>query len=400
MNKEMRTLFVAMIVVAVISVAAFSLLSDYTNDHHGGVSPEEGGEKEEEITWPITVKDLNGHEVSISKTVERVAVTDLGSLELFATVYGDGWEDLVCAMPAKVSPKDQSLESYIVKTWPKLASLRTIPDLESAFAADPVSAAQAIVDSKPDLVILPKSVTDSYKGSLDGFYAKLDEAGVGYFHMMFYTVGFTDTVSKDNIGQMSKLLQKEERGSEIGFFYDFAYAVVKDRLAAKTDTLRFYVEVPTSASAYGNVTAYGFPEIDILGYNIQNDYGGGNNLDFTLEKMKECEADWIVLFGTPYYEDKQLLGYFVEEDDEALAACLAQYLARDGWSDLDAVKNKHVCFRYGELRYGIAGVYDLCQLANAIDKSLLSDDELQTIVANISDYMPWDLEGTFSYMMA
>ncbi len=390
----------AMIVVAVISVAAFSLLSDYTSNHHGGEIPDEGGEKEEETTWPITAKDINGHDVSISKTVERVAVTDLGSLELFATVYGDGWENLVCAMPADVSPKDKSLEDYIYKTWPKLASLPKIPDLGSAFAADPASAAQALIDTKPDLVILPKSVTDLYKDSLDGFYAKLDQASIPYFHMMFYTAAFTDTVSTDNIGQMSKLLQKEKRGSEIGFFYDFAYAVVKDRIAAKTDTLRFYVEVPTSASAYGNVTAYGFPEIDFLGYNIQNDYGGGNNSDFTLDKMKECNADWIVLYGTPYYEDKQLLGYFVDEDDEALAACLAQYLAREGWSDLDAVKNKHVCFRYGELRYGIAGVYDLCQLANAIDKSLVSDDELKTIIANISDYMPWDLKGTFSYMMA
>ncbi len=399
MNKDMRLLFVAMLVVAVISVAAFSLLSNYTNNNAGDDSPDD--DKEEETTWPITVKDPNGHQVTINETVKRVAVTDLSTLEVFATAYGDGWEDLVCAMPSDISSKDPSLGNYISKTWPQLSSLPKIPALDSALSSDPIAVAESIVDSKPDLVILPKYVTDGFKDSLDGFYAKLDQAGVPYFNMMFYTAGLAGDVFDENIGQICKLLEKEQRGSDIGFFYDFTYAVVKSRLLDKTDTIRFYVEVPTTTpSSYGNVTAYGFPEIDILGYNIQKDYGGGNNYDFNLDKMKECDVDWIVLVGTPYYEDEQLLGYFVEKDEVGLSAYMAQFLARDGWSDLDAVKNKHVCLRYGELRYGIAGIYDLCQFANAIDKELISDDELQTVIKNLKDYLPWGFEGTFTYMMA
>ncbi len=398
MNKDMRLLFVAMLVVAVISVAAFSLLSDYTNNNAGDDSSDDEKE-EEETTWPITVMDLAGHKVSIDDAIERVAVTDISTLELFAVAYGEGWEDVICTMPAEISSKDPSLGSHISETWPKLSSLPKIPDLDAAFASDPGSAAQAIVDAKPDLVILPKVITDRFSDALDGFYAKLDQAGIPYFHMMFYALGFSDSVSGDNIGQLCKLLQKDVRGDDVCLFYDLAIAIVKSRLSENAD-IRFYVEAPAAdPSVYGTVSSYGYPEVEFIGYNIQKDYGGGESTDFDLKKMVECKADWILLVGTPYYEGKQLLGYYVDDDDEALAACMSQYLARDGWSDLDAVKNKHVCLCYGELRYGIGGLYDLYKLANIVDKTVVADDDLESVIKHLNEYLPWSFEGTFTYVM-
>lgn len=397
MNKDMRLLLVAMLVVAVISVAAFSLLSNYSNNNS-----DEGGDvpPKDVPVWPITALDLAGHKVSINDTIKRVAVTDLSTLEVFATAYGEGWEDMICAMPEDYSSKDPSLGSHISKTWPKLSSLPTIPDLETAFASNPNSVAKAIADAKPDLVILPKAVTDRFLDSLDGFYSTLDQAGVPYFHMMFYALGLSDSVSGDNIGQLCKLLQKDVRGDEVCLVYDLAVALIKDRLKNRTDTIRFYVEAPAAdPSVYGTVSSYGYPEVDIIGYNIQKDYGGGENTSFDLAKMVECKADWILLVGTPYYDGKQLLGYYVDEGKESLSACMAQYLAREGWSDLDAVKNKHVCLCYGELRYGIGGIYDLFKLANTVDKTLVSDDDLQTIVKQLNKHLPWSFDGTFTYVM-
>ena len=312
MNKDMRLLLVAMLVVAVISVAAFSLLSNYSNNNS-----DEGGDvpPKDVPVWPITALDLAGHKVSINDTIKRVAVTDLSTLEVFATAYGEGWEDMICAMPEDYSSKDPSLGSHISKTWPKLSSLPTIPDLETAFASNPNSVAKAIADAKPDLVILPKAVTDRFPDSLDGFYSTLDQAGVPYFHMMFYALGLSDSVSGDNIGQLCKLLQKDVRGDEVCLVYDLAVALIKDRLKNRTDTIRFYVEAPAANPfVYGTVSSYGYPEVDIIGYNIQKDYGGGENTSFDLAKMVECKADWILLVGTPYYDGKQLLGYYVDED--------------------------------------------------------------------------------------
>ncbi|MBR4181506.1 MAG: hypothetical protein IKQ57_05170, partial [Candidatus Methanomethylophilaceae archaeon] len=141
----MRLLLVAMLVVAVISVAAFSLLSNYSNNNS-----DEGGDVPPDVpVWPITALDLAGHKVSINDTIKRVAVTDLSTLEVFATAYGEGWEDMICAMPEDYSSKDPSLGSHISKTWPKLSSLPTIPDLETAFASNPNSVAKAIADAKP-----------------------------------------------------------------------------------------------------------------------------------------------------------------------------------------------------------------------------------------------------------
>lgn len=396
MNKDMRLLLVAMLVVAVISVAAFSLLSNFSNNNGDG-----GGDvPPKEDVWPITALDLAGHKVSINDTIKRVAVTDLSTLEVFATAYGAGWENMICAMPEGYSSKDPSLGSHISKTWPKLSSLPTIPDLETAFASNPNSVAKAIVDAKPDLVILPKAITDRFPDSLGGFYSALDQSGVPYFHMMFYALGLGDSVSVDNIGQLCKLLQKDVRGDEVCLVYDLAVALLKDRLKNRTDTIRFYVEVPADdPSVYGTVSSYGFPEVDLIGYNIQKDYGGGENTDFDLAKMVECKADWILLVGTPYYEGKQKLGYYVDEDKQSLSACMAQYIAREGWSDLDAVKNKHVCLCYGELRYGIGGIYDLYKLANTIDKTLAADGELQTIINHLNKHLPWGFEGVFTYVM-
>jgi len=376
--------------IAVVAVAAIAIVAvNGGNDNGSSDKPFEA----------FTVEDLAGNKVTISKEIKRVAITDVSTLELFATAYGEGWDKVVCMMPADISSRDMSLGSYIEKTWPELSKLPKCPDMFSGFSTNPLSVSEAIIDANPDFVLLAKSYIDYFPGALDGFFNMLKKADIPYFETMFYTWGLSEGIADKNFTPLGKILQKEDRAKDMVKFYDEKLKIVKDRVSGRSgDTIRFYGEVPVKPSTYGTVSAYGFPEIDILGYNIQNDYGGGYNFSFNLEKMIECQADWIVIISTAYYGDKQLTGYFVQKDEKSLQSAMDEYLSRDGWSELDAVKNKHVCFRYGEMRNGLAGLYDLYDLANIVDEKIVSDKELADLTAGLNKFMPWKIDGTFSYV--
>ena len=55
---------------------------------------------------------------------------------------------------------------------------------------------------------------------------------------------------------------------------------------------------------------------------------------------------------------------------------------------------------YGELRNSVSSIYNAYQMANIIDKSLVSDAELAKLEADLGSVLPWAFSGYFGYVMA
>ncbi|MBE6528835.1 MAG: hypothetical protein E7Z64_06750 [Thermoplasmata archaeon] len=350
-----------------------------------------------ELDQPITVKDALGKSVNVKYKIDRVALTDGASIEFFASSWGDGWEDHVCMMPEDLSSRDAYLGDYIEKTWPKLSKLPKCPDLYVSLASNPNAVAEKIMETNPDLVILPGS-TMSWLQGIDGFYKIFADSDIPVFNTMFYTIGLTETVADVNYGAMGKILQKEDRCNRIVKFHNDSLAALKDKLKSHDKSVKIYYEVPgADASQYGNVVNMGVPEVNLIGTNVLT--GVPMDSQYNIEKMNRADPDWIFIVDTSYYSGKQSFGMFAPEDKAAAAATLAKYTSRDGWSDLDAVKDKHVALIYGELRHGVTSLFSAYQMANIINKSVVSDEELSQFEKDISTVLPWEFKGYFGYVM-
>jgi ABC-type Fe3+-hydroxamate transport system substrate-binding protein len=198
---------------------------------------------------------------------------------------------------------------------------------------------------------------------------------------------------------MGKILQKDARCNAIVAFHNEKLAVLKSKLASHDKSVRIYYEIPgVTASAYGSVINMGVPEVDLLGTNVLS--GVPVDMEYNIEKMTIADPDWIFIVDTSYYSGDQCMGFFTKKDDSKAAATLSQYTSRNGWSDLDAVKDKHVALVYGELRHSVSSLYNAYQMANIIDKGLVSDAELAQLETDLGTVLPWKFSGYFGYVMA
>ena len=350
------------------------------------------------LDQPITVKDALGSDVTVKHKIDKVALTDISTVEFFASCWGEGWADHVCMMPGNISSRDASLGKYIYDTWPNLSKLPKCPDLFTSMGSNPNAVAEKILDTDPDLVVLP-GATMAWITGLEGFYKLFSNSGVPVFNTMFYTNGLTEIVAEPNYGSMGKILQKDARCNAIVAFHNEKLAVLKSKLASHDKSVRIYYEIPgVTASAYGSVINMGVPEVDLLGTNVLS--GVPVDMEYNIEKMTIADPDWIFIVDTSYYSGDQCMGFFTKKDDSKAASTLSQYTSRDGWSDLDAVKDKHVALVYGELRHSVSSLYTAYQMANIIDKGLVSDAELAQLETDLGTVLPWKFSGYFGYVMA
>lgn len=335
--------------------------------------------------------------MTVKYKVDRVALTEMAHVEFFASCWGEGWEKHVCMMPEDITTRDASLGKYISEKWPSLSSVPKCPDLYASLGSNPNAVAEKILDTNPDLVILPGS-TMAWLEGLDGFYKLFSDSEVPVFNSMFYTSGLTETVAGLNYGSMGKILQKEDICNKIVKFHDDNLAAIKAKLQTFAKTNKIYYEVPgADAKTYGSVVNMGVPEIGFVGTNVLS--GAPMDNTYNIEKMTAADPDWIFLVDTSYYSGEQNLGYFIDEDKAKFSAALAKYTARDGWSDLDAVKDKHVALVYGELRFSVTSLYNLVMMVNILDNTVVTDEELDQFEKSLSAVLPWEFKGSFFYVM-
>ncbi len=383
---------VAVVIIAIVAVAAFVTLSGNGNQSTPDTPDTPSFE-------PVVVTDAIGNQVTVKNKVDRVALTELAHVELFATIYGEGWENHVCMMPEDISTRDASLGAYIEKTWPVLKNVPKCPDLYASLASNPTGVAEQILNTEPDLVILP-GATMMWLTGIDSFYKLFSDSEVPVFISTFYTLGLTDSIVELNYGSLGKIFGTEDRTNEIVKMYQNSLKTVKDRLAGKSiDDTRIFYEVPyADVSNYGGVVNMGVPEVDILGYNVLKDLGVPMDNEYNLEKLVKADPDWIFLVDTSYYGMDQLTGYFMKEDTQKAQATLQKIIdARGGWADLDAVKDGHLVLLYGEFRFTFTDLFNLYLMASIIYDDVVSQKDIDDLMSGFSKYLPWKFEGFFSY---
>lgn len=360
------------------------------------------GDDEKEVSGDtITVTDSSGREVTVSLPVERVAICDPTIVEIFAMSVGDDWADYVCLLPEDITTREPSKWAQLLEQWPQLADVPRCADMFASGAAG--FPAQDIIESDPDLVLLP-GATVNWDPGMPQQVEGLENSGIAVVYIEFYDKSFTDGISESNYGILGDIMGTSKTADRVVEFYNDKVQEVRDKLASvEAKDFTFYVEIPSNdPSLYGSVVAMGCPEFNILGGTNICSNPAGYDTEWNLGKMQEPDGngpDYIVIISSGYYGADAILGYGCDPTEAECQAELQKYLDRAGWSDLDAVKNGNVMMNYGELRNSVFGLVDLYSVGSLIYPELFTQEDIDEIIQTLDSLCPFGFSGTWSYSM-
>lgn len=378
-----KTAIVIVAVVAIAIVAAF-IATNGTDDEQKGDS--------------ITVVDAAGREVSVALPVEKVAILEPTAIEVFAGAVGDGWEDYIALLSKDITTREASKWSILTEKYPSLKSVPLTGDLYSTGTIP----SEDVISSGATLALI-SGPTAAYMPGIDDQTASLERAGVSVIYIEFYDKSFTEGIAEKNYGLIGEIMGTTDVSDRIVSFYNEKVGHVKDVLAANPDKAKgftFSMEMPMDDGSYGNFVSIGTPEMILLGGTNICTAPGGADFNWSLEKMQAPDGDgpdFIFLVNTGYFGSKAIMGHGVEPSAVDCEKIIDVCKARDGWSDLSAVKNGNIALIYGELRNSAFGLVDLYNAAAIIYPELFGQDDVDAVVAGLDDLTPFGFSGTWAY---
>lgn len=338
-----------------------------------------------------TLTDLAGRKVSLELPVNKVVLPGWsGSGNPFYTILalmGEEGLNTIVGM-------DHGLRDYRHWIWNKLSEtypqLNSIPDV----GRPPEINVEKIISLKPDVVLLPMQTFESVKDSI----ILLEKAGIPVVLNDYHAQTLENHIQ--SIELIGKLLGRQDRASELVAFYKKQCAIVEDRLAAKSPAKpRIYIEVGTDHDEYQNT--YGNAMWGALAQRA-----GGDNIALGVierwgpaspEFVLKSNPEVIVLTGSNWPERPRslMLGYNAVADDSRDR--LDAFLARPGWSNLDATKNKRVHGIHHGLAREIWDFYALQTLAKWFHPELFADlDPLENFKLFHKEFFGIEYSGTWA----
>ncbi len=347
---------------------------------------------EPEAPSTIEVTDMKGRTVSLPSDIQRVVVT-FNMEEYFAVAGEDGINKLVGWSHKYWEGRRQDAYDAFTAVYPQLAD---IPDV--GYNGD--ISIEAIIAVQPDVVLA--SSTGSNYNALEPAFDNLRAAGIECVFFDFHKQ--TVETHCQSVQLLGKILGKETRADEIAAFYTEQMALVTDRLAdlKDEDRPRVYMEFSMGPGQFGNTWSeqmWGALIRTCGGTNIAAGMEGAS-VDIAPEQIISSNPEVIIFTCSPREDvsDNVVLGYGA---DEALAReHLEAYKGRDGWADLDAVKNNRMGALYHDLSRHIFDFAGAQFLAKQIQPELFADLDPEANLAEFFHrFMPVELDGVWTLSM-
>lgn len=348
------------------------------------------GVKEDAKTG-MTIVDITGNEVNIEKPLEKVLIQGSGSGGPFMTMMAldrDTFADKIIAMDDGISENRNDLWKRLVDANSDLDKIQKIGDISK----NEVSA-EEILNINPDGIIAPIS----YKASLDEISKKIN---IPVIYVDYHDQDLEKHLKSTEI--IAKATGLEKNLDEINTFYNEKVGNIIERAKKIEKNPRVYVEIGYSGpSQYDNT--YGINKMwgriieDTAGENIMRnvldpDDAKPVNPEYVLNENPEI----ILITGAIWKEmpDSMKLGFDIKEED--VQKKLEEYVNRQGWSSLDAVKNKNVYAVAHAMCRDMTDFYSYEVLAKIFHADEFKDiDPHKDIKEYYEKFMPIDFEGTW-----
>lgn len=398
----MKNIFKKLISTAVCLTVAFSAAGCSSSKNEissssAAVSSTEAvsSSSENDSSFPYTFTDIEGREITIEKQPETFVVGNyilnfmlIGGKESLDKVVGmplDGWQET----------RYGEYES-MTKSFPEILDKTSIGGYH-----DDVLNAELILQLKPDVLLINKSQYTENETSVPVF----EKAGIKVVVLDYHKMKLENHVKSTEI--LGVLLGKEDVAEEMITDYTNTIDMVKSKIKDSGEEGRkTYVELGNKG-----IGEYGNSYTGCLWGSIIDNVGGINIADSVLDASEGYGAldkeyvlsqnpDVILIggsiwTGTNTDSDQMRMGLTV--DSAMSQERLQGFMARDGWSGLNAVKNGEVYgVDHGSLRFMGDYVYTLA-IAKAIYPDVFADVDPQKEMENFyAKYLPeFDSTGTY-----
>ncbi|MBP2025603.1 ABC transporter substrate-binding protein [Peptoniphilus stercorisuis] len=348
------------------------------------------GVKEDAKTG-MTIVDITGNEVNIEKPLEKVLIQGSGSGGPFMTMMAldrDTFADKIIAMDDGISENRNDLWKRLVDANSDLDKIQKIGDISKNEVSP-----EEILNINPDGIIAPIS----YKASLDEISKKIN---IPVIYVDYHDQDLEKHLKSTEIIAKATGLEKNLDG--INTFYNEKVGNIIERAKKIEKNPRVYVEIGYSGpSQYDNT--YGINKMwgriieDTAGENIMRnvldpDDAKPVNPEYVLNENPEI----ILITGAIWKEmpDSMKLGFDIKEED--VQKKLEEYVNRQGWRSLDAVKNKNVYAVAHAMCRDMTDFYSYEVLAKIFHADEFKDiDPDKDIKEYYEKFMPIDFEGTW-----
>ena len=344
---------------------------------------------ESEKPATIEVTDMKGRAVMLPADIQRVVVT-FNMEEYFAVAGEEGIDKLVGWSHKYWEGRRQDAYDAFTAVYPQLAD---IPDV----GYNGEISIEAIISLQPDVVLA--SSTGANYNALEPAFDNLRAAGIECVFFDFHKQ--TVETHCQSVQLLGTILGQEERAQEIADFYTEQMSVVTERLADLPDEARprVYMEFSMGPGQYGNTWSeqmWGALIRTCGGTNIAAGMEGAS-VDIAPEQVISANPEVIIFACSPRNDvsDNIVVGYSA---DEALAReHMEAYKTRDGWANLDAVKNNRMGGLYHDLSRHIFDFAGAQFLAKMIQPELFADLDPEANLAEFFErFMPVDLDGVWT----
>lgn len=348
---------------------------------------------EPEAPATIEVTDMKDRTVTLPADIQRVVVT-FNMEEYFAVAGEEGINKLVGWSHKYWEGRRQDAYDAFTTVYPQLAE---IPDV--GYNGD--ISIEAIISLQPDVVLA--SSTGANYNALEPAFDNLRAAGIECVFFDFHKQ--TVPTHCQSVQLLGKILGQEERANEIADFYTAQMALVTDRLTDLPDEARprVYMEFSMGPDQYGNTWSeqmWGALIRTCGGTNIAAGMEGAS-VEIAPEQVISSNPEVIIFTCSPRDDvsDNVVLGYGA---DEALAReHLEAYKNREGWADLDAVKNNRMGALYHDLSRHIFDFAGAQFLAKEIQPDLFTDLDPEANLAEFFHrFMPVELDGVWTLSLS
>lgn len=341
----------------------------------------------------ITINDISGNEIVLEKPLEKVLLQGSGSGGAFLTMMAldkDNFISKIGALDTSLEINREDLYQRIEEKLPNIKDIKRVNDFKkNDFSVE------NILSLGVDGIIAPIS----YKSQLDSVKDKIN---IPIIYVDYHREDLESHKKSTEI--IAKATGLTKNLNKLNEFYD---TKIKNILASAKnlkDKKTVYVEVGSDgpdilSNSYGKKMMWGKIISDVGGENIAEDVLKEDEANpLTEEYILSKNPDVIILTGSTWKDKKESLhmGFDVSEDD--VKKDIERFLKREGWSELNAVKNKEVYAINHACARDMTDFYSYESLAK-----IFNPDDFKNIDPNkdmknfYNEFFPIEFEGTWFY---
>ena len=339
------------------------------------------------LAQTMTVTDVLDREVEIIAEPQRILLGFY--FEDFFAVGGPGAYDRVVAISrdAWESWRNFQWQAY-TRAVPRIAEIVDVGEVDAG-----TFSLELAIDTRPDVAVL---AAWQY-GALGEAVGRLEEAGIPVV-VLDYNAQEVEKHVASTLA-LGAVLGTHQRAQALAELYADAVAGVEARVAGVDERPKVYLELGRKGAGEVDLS-WG----DVMWGRLAETAGGVNIAKehvvrwapLSPEHVLSQNPKVIFLPGSGWVGQDEAVSMGPGIDASTAHARMEPYLARPGWSGLDAVKARQVHALY---HGGARSLYDfvfLQYIAKTLHPELFEDvDPQANLEAFFRDYMPIPLSGTY-----